>query len=190
MEVVGVRRPERINNRHLGGLQTDGVNDERITLVMADRFPVPGGCRVVRMITVKPNPTHLVIALIDDDDPIVRLHELNLFEQVYDLWYARRPAGIVRRVDMVSADFGFCIFLHDLACPRLQDRIVEISSPDVVCAGAIDFKAANRLAPIIVGDRIEPGLPTRFQKPEKSGFAVAAAADIACVTAGRTPEAT
>src|SRR5258708_34708963 len=98
-----------------------------------------------------------MITLIDDDDAIFSLQELNLFEQVYDLWYARRPAGIIRRVDMVSADFGFGIFLHDLSRPRLQDRIVEISGPDAICAGTIDFKAPDRLAPIIVGERGEPG---------------------------------
>jgi hypothetical protein len=41
------------------------------------------------MITVEPNPTHLMVALIDDDNAIFRLQELNLVEQIYDLWYAR-----------------------------------------------------------------------------------------------------
>src|SRR5215467_5844130 len=108
------------------------------------------------MITVEPNPTHLMITLIDDDDAIFSLQELDLFEQVYDLWYARRPARIIRRVDMVSADFGFGIFFDDISRPRLEDRIVEISGPDAICAGAIDFKAADRLTPVIVGNRVEP----------------------------------
>src|SRR5260370_14364380 len=97
-----------------------------------------------------------MVALIDDDNATFRLQELNLVEQIYDLWYARRPAGIVCRVDMVSADFRFGVLPHDLARPRLQDRIVEISGPDVVRAGAVDFKAAARMATLIVGGRGDP----------------------------------
>src|SRR5208282_4760753 len=102
---VGVGSPEGIDNRHFVGLLADGVDDERIVLEMADRLAVPGRRRIDGMIAVEPDPADLMIALINDDDAVPGLEEFDPVEQVHDLRYARWPAGIVGRKDMLASHF-------------------------------------------------------------------------------------
>ena len=104
---------------------------------------------------IEPDPPHLIVALIYDSDAVVSLEELHIVQQVHRLRHTGRPARIIRRINVLQADFRFRILPDDIAGPGLQDGIVPIAGPDVFGIRTFHVQPLYRLAAALIG-RTEP----------------------------------
>src|SRR5258705_10509960 len=120
MKLVRVRRAIAVNEGL--GRNADGVDDERIaTLVVPDRFSIPGGFDVFRMAHVQIDVAYLRAALADHHNLVwslvdeVRLDQRNNVE----IGHAILPSAFARADSTLSLRDFIIRLLHFLIFPGL-----------------------------------------------------------------------
>ena len=128
MELVGVRRAVKIEE--CVGVLRNRVDDERVALVMSDRFSVPRRLRIFQMGNVEIDPADLLIALVDHPHHFRRLHEVNGLVTAaigHKTGNSRGQTARSCREGGFSGEDFVIVFLHPLLDPRLQVRIGDIA---------------------------------------------------------------
>src|SRR5258708_5250552 len=111
MNLRAVWRPVIVDDRLV--VLADGVHDERVTLIMADGFAIPGRRRILRMGHVKIYVPHLRITRIDDHDLLGGLEEIDRpYPKRDEAGHARRPAARARRIAYLSGQHFVVVLLQ------------------------------------------------------------------------------
>jgi hypothetical protein len=134
MQGFCVRRAEQVDHC-IGviGAHADGIDHQRVTLVVADGIPVPGRRHRRRMRLVQAHPANFVILTIQDRYLVRLLNHLHL----YTLENKRHRFGpaLVGRVRIGDAgERNFAEPLYELRRPGLQDRIGVVPDQLIIVA--------------------------------------------------------
>ncbi len=107
--------------------QTDGVDDKRISLVTANRFPIPARRHLSRMRDVEIDMPHLA-ALIGHQHHVARLKEIKRRRQRIDEEGRDpgRPAGFAGAKRNFAGEHVLIRLAHPVCRPRLQNWIGDI----------------------------------------------------------------
>src|SRR6185369_6981625 len=131
----GMGRAIPINHGILPDLYADGVDDERVALIVTDGVAVPGRGDLRRMRLVHAHMTDLAVVLIEDHDLVARLHDLRRAIRKYER-RALEPTLVVR-VRIAHAYRAYTVLFHDLRGLRLQNRIRVIADELEAVAGPV-----------------------------------------------------
>ena len=124
VQLLGVRRAEMVDEGL--GVLPDRIDDQRVALVMPDRFAVPGGFDFGRMGHVHIDMTDVRIFGRDDQDFLGRLDEIERPAIQHENRSARRLAGGARRIGDLAFKDLVIVLLHDVLGPLLQIGIGEV----------------------------------------------------------------
>jgi hypothetical protein len=107
-------------------LDADGVDHQRVVLVVADGIAVPGRRDLRGMIRVHAHVAHFGALAVDHQNAVRPLEDLHQ-EIPEDVRHAARPTLIARRRIAVAGQRHLTVLLHDVGRPALQDRIGEVA---------------------------------------------------------------
>src|SRR5258706_8736246 len=132
-------------------VQADGIDDERIAVVAADRFTVPGRLRIGRMRHVEIDMADLMVALPGHQNLSWALDDVNGLHAVeHEAWIPARPAALLRAKTGLAGEDIVVALAQSLTRPFLQDRICEI--------GDRKGRLFSRAPIIVVADRRMGGI--------------------------------
>src|SRR5262249_37329468 len=150
MQLLGVRSLVAIDERL--GVETDSVDDQRVALVVANRFSVPRRLDVQRMLVGEIDVADLVIGLPDHQDLLRPLHEeerMNAMQN--DTRNTNRPTRRLRGKAAFAGTNDLVVLAQILFRPGLQDRAVRVADGD--------GRLLSGPAKILVGDPRNAAIP-------------------------------
>src|SRR5258706_12115506 len=109
-------------------VEADGIDDERIALVMANRFSVPGGFWIGGMRRIQPDMPLFIVPRKDHRDLPRRLQdEQSAPEQHIEARTPARLAGGTRREGELAGEHLVIVLLHDVLRPLLQIGVGDVA---------------------------------------------------------------
>src|SRR3984893_8134586 len=126
VQLAGMRRAIIVEERLV--VEGDGIDDERIALVMADRFSVPRGVRICRMRRIQQDMSRFGVPGEDHRDLASRLHdEQSPPEQQVEPRNAGSLAGGTRREGELARKYFGVVLLHHVFRPLLQIGVADVA---------------------------------------------------------------
>lgn len=120
-------RAVHVEHRKRADLDADGIDDQHVAFVMADRIPVPGRRDHRGMRLVHADMAHFMIVRIEDLDLVLVLHDLHSDIPEHER-HAAGPTLVARRRVGHSCEREVSVPLYDARRFRLQDRIASTLS--------------------------------------------------------------
>src|SRR3981081_486022 len=110
-------------------VEADSIDDERIALVMADRFSVPGGFWIDGVRGIQPDVPLFIVSRKDHRDLPRRLQdEQSTPEQHVEARNAARLAGGTRREGELPGEHFVIVLLHHIFRPLLQIGVADVAN--------------------------------------------------------------
>src|SRR5262249_29716968 len=135
MQSLGMRRAVPVDHGIFSDPDAHGVDDQRVTLIMADGIAVPGWSQLCRMLRVHAHMADLRIVLIEDDDLVRGLQDLGWGIGERE-WRPFEPALVVR-VRIAHAQRALPVLSDDPRSLWLQNRIGVIALELEAVSGAV-----------------------------------------------------
>ncbi len=161
VQSLRVRSAELVDHGVRARLDSNGIDHQRIALVMADGISKPGRRQLRGMSLVQAHVADFMIEDIQDGDAVRPLEHLHA-EIIKDERHPAGPALIDRIRSRAGVQLFFGVRLHDIRRPGLQDRIGVIANPAAAHAHNGSVRGAEGLAKDI--DRAAQGLRVRRQR--------------------------
>ena len=136
MQRRAVRGAVHIDHGERAALDAHCVDHQHVAFVMADRIPIPGRRDLSRMSFVHAHVPQFRALAVDHQDVVRPLQDLQQ-EVPKHIRDAAGPALVARRRITLAGRGNLAVLLHDIGCPRPQDRIGVIADQLIEVGDAI-----------------------------------------------------